>query len=139
MKLLRNIGDAATGAILTGSADVHPHIPRPIRLGIIAARILSEPRSAGDKTATFTGGVSTLIKEHFRVLSTPFLATFSVLSNNNFKTHTGAPIAFVASHAQPKHSLPNFVPRYRPLSAGCDLNTSRTDTNGLSKQLATQS
>jgi hypothetical protein len=86
-----------------------------------------------------SSSVSTLIEENVRVLATPFLVTFSVLSKNNPKAHACPPIAVRAGHAKSQHSLAKLVTRSMPFRAGSDFDTTRTNTKGLSKQLAAQS
>jgi hypothetical protein len=73
------------------------------------------------------------------VLSTPFLVPFPVLAKDHSQAHTCAPIAVIAGHAKAQHAFAKFVPPHRPLAAGPDLDTARTDTNGLSKRQAARS
>ena len=47
---------------------------------------------------TTTGPSLTLIEKDLRVLPAPFVAAFSVLSNDNSQAHACAPVAIVASH-----------------------------------------
>jgi hypothetical protein len=73
---------------------------------------------------------SALKEENFRMVATPFLATLSVLSNDNSKAHACPPIAVLAGYAKSEHSLAKFVTRSRS-RAGSDFDTTRTNTNGL--------
>ena len=70
-----------------------------------------------------SSSVSTLIEENVRMLATPFLVAFSVLSKNNSKAHACPPIAVRAGHAKSQHSLAKLVTRSMPFRAGSDFDT----------------
>jgi hypothetical protein len=73
------------------------------------------------------------------VLAPPLITTLSVLANDDSKAHTCASIAIVAGYAKSQHFLAKFVTRRRPFWAGADFNPTRTNTKGLSKNLAAHS